>query len=72
MAKAMPFSCAASADSDGPHARNIFERFRGKTFLPANKAYRDDTRKDFDRAVLMELLQFPEVVLEPLSILRDQ
>ncbi len=51
---------------------DIFERFREKTFLPANEAYRDDTRKALDRAVLVELLQLPEAVLEPLSILRNQ
>ena len=53
-------------------AKDIFERFRGKTFLPANEAYRDDARKALDRAVLVELLQFSEAVLEPLSILRNQ
>ena len=51
---------------------DIFERFREETFLPANEAYRDDTRKALDRAVLVELLQLSEVVLEPLSILRNQ
>ena len=53
-------------------AENIFERFREKTFLPANEAYQDDTRKALDRAVLVELLQLPETVLGPLSILRNQ
>lgn len=53
-------------------AEDIFERFRGKTFLPANEAYQDETRKALDRAVLVELLQLPEAVLEPLAILRDQ
>ena len=53
-------------------AEDIFERFREKTFLPANEAYRDDTRKALDRAVLVELLQLPETMLEPLSILRNQ
>lgn len=54
------------------YAEDIFERFRDKTFLPANEAYQDATRKALDRAVLVELLQFPEDVLEPLAILRDQ
>lgn len=53
-------------------AEDIFERFRDKTFLPANEAYQDETRKALDRAVLVELLQLPETVLEPLAILRDQ
>lgn len=53
-------------------AEDIFERLKGKTFLPANEAYRDDTRKALDRAVLVELLGLPEDVLEPLAILRNQ
>ena len=53
-------------------AEKIFERFREKTFLPANEAYRDDTRKALDRAVLVELLGLPEDVLEPLALLRNQ
>ena len=51
---------------------SIFERFKEKEFLPANEAYRDDARQALDRAVLVDLLQLPEVVLEPLAILRDQ
>ena len=53
-------------------AEDIFERFKEKTFLPANEAYRDGVRQALDRAVLVELLQLPEAVLEPLSILRNQ
>ncbi|MDE2831628.1 MAG: hypothetical protein OXN20_16070 [Gemmatimonadota bacterium] len=53
-------------------AEAIFEAFKGKTFLPANEAYRDDTRKALDRAVLVDLLRLPEATLEPLSILREQ
>ena len=53
-------------------AEAIFERFKEAEFLPANEAYRDDTRKALDRAVLVDLLHIPEAALEPLSILRDQ
>ena len=53
-------------------AEAIFERFKEAEFLPANEAYRDDTRKALDRAVLVDLLRLPESTLEPLSILRDQ
>ena len=53
-------------------AEAIFERFKEAEFRPANEAYRDDTRKALDRAVLVDLLRLPEVVLGPLSILRDQ
>ena len=50
----------------------IFEDFRDWTFLPANEAYRDETRKALDRAVLCELLGLPETILEPLDVLREQ
>ncbi len=53
-------------------SENIFERFRERTFLPANEAYRDNTRQDLDRAVLTELLGLDEEVLEGLRILREQ
>ena len=53
-------------------AKDIFEAFKKAEFRPANEAYRDDTRKALDRAVLVDLLRLPEVVLGPLSILRDQ
>ena len=53
-------------------AKALFERFKGETFLPANEAYRDETRQALDRAVLVEFLELPEEILEPLSILRDQ
>ena len=53
-------------------AARIFEDFRDWTFLPANEAYRDDTRKALDRAVLCDLLGLPESILEPLDVLRAQ
>ena len=53
-------------------AEDIFEAFKDAEFLPANEAYRDETRKALDHAVLVNLLRLPEATLEPLSILRDQ
>ena len=53
-------------------AEDLFERFKEKEFLPANEAYRDDARQALDCAVLVELLDLPETVLEPLDLLRDQ
>ena len=53
-------------------AKIIFEQVKGREFLPANEAYRDDVRQDLDRAVLVDLLHLPEETLEPLAILRDQ
>ena len=48
----------------------IFEEIKNLDFLPANEAYRDDTRKRLDRHVLIDLLNLPESILEPLDLLR--
>ena len=51
-------------------AEQIFEDMRDREFLPANEAYRDDSRKELDRRVLVDLLGLPEPILEPLDLLR--
>ena len=53
-------------------ARDLLARFRERTFLPANEAYRDETRQALDAAVLVELLGLSASVLEPLAVLRTQ
>ena len=53
-------------------ASAIFEEFRDRPLLPANEAYRDDVRKALDRAVLVDLFELPEDMLEPLDNLRLQ
>ena len=50
----------------------IFEEFQNRSMLPANEAWRDDTRQSLDRAVLIGVLGLPEDVLEPLALLRLQ
>ena len=51
-------------------AEAIFEDMRDLTFLPANEAYRDNTRQELDHRVLIDLLGLPESILEPLDLLR--
>ena len=51
-------------------AQSIFDELKNLNFLPANEAYRDDTRKLLDRRVLINLLNLPESILEPLDLLR--
>ena len=51
-------------------AETIFDELKRLDFLPANEAYRDDTRKLLDRRVLIDLLNLPESILEPLDLLR--
>lgn len=53
-------------------ASSIFEKFRERDMLPANEAWRDETRKALDGAVLVDLLGLPENILEPLALLRNQ
>ena len=50
----------------------IFQEFREKEFKPANEAYRDKTRQDLDKVMLMDLLGFDQSILENLEILRNQ
>ena len=52
--------------------QEIFDAFKTRSLLPANEAYRDETRQALDRAVLVDLLGLPESVLEPLALLRTQ
>ncbi|MXW96560.1 MAG: hypothetical protein F4110_15330 [Acidimicrobiaceae bacterium] len=60
------------ADGQLAAAGEVFERFRLRRLLPANEAYRDDTRWELDEAVLCEVLGLPAEVLVPLAVLRTQ
>ena len=51
-------------------AEEIFEDMRDSQFLPANEAYRDNTRKELDHRVLIDMLGLPESILKPLDLLR--
>ena len=64
--------CRALSSEAVAEASEVFARFRLREFLPANEAYRDDTRQDLDQAVLCDLLGLPESVLDPLETLRQQ
>ncbi|MDE2928208.1 MAG: hypothetical protein OXT71_17605 [Acidobacteriota bacterium] len=60
------------SDAQLDTAAKLLGQFQQRALLPANEAYRDDTRKSLDRAVLVELLGLPEDILEPLARLRLQ
>ena len=51
-------------------AEDIFEDMKVAQFLPANEAYRDNTRKELDYRVLIDMLGLPATVVEPLDLLR--
>jgi len=55
--------------------RVVFEDFKDKPLLPANEAYRDETRKALDRALLFgitSVLQLEQNFEEGLELLRRQ
>ena len=55
--------------------RTVFEAFKDRVFLPANEAYRDQARKDLDRALFLgraSVLQLDPGLEEGLDLLRDQ
>ncbi len=49
-----------------------FDEFEHRPMLPANEAYRDETRQELDWAVLCGVLGLPETILDPLATLRLQ
>lgn len=51
-------------------AQTIFNEIKTLDLLPANEAYRDETRKLLDRRLLIDLLNLPESILGPLDLLR--
>ena len=53
-------------------AGRLFAAFCEREFLPANEAYRDETRQALDRAVLVDLLGLADDMMEPLDLLRKQ
>ena len=59
-------------DEQLEQVERLFAEFAERDFLPANEAYRDETRQALDRAVLCDLLGLPESILDPLAALRLQ
>ena len=62
------------SDAQMKVAGEIFEDFRDREFLPANEAWRDESRKELDRRVLVDLLGVAadedSVVMGSLDLLR--
>ena len=51
-------------------AAEIFDQFEEREFLPANEAYRDQTRLDLDEALARRVLHLPKKALAGLPGLR--
>lgn len=49
----------------------VCDKFRSRSLLPANEAYRDPVRKELD-AALWDILCLPETLLANLDLLRNQ
>ena len=47
-----------------------YKELRKRAFLPANEAYRDDTRQMLDKCLFVDILGMPDSILEPLDLLR--
>ena len=60
---------SALSDRQLNQFRETFEEFKSLDFLPANEAYRDETRKRLD-AALFRILGIAESALESLELLR--
>ena len=60
--------------TDAQHAAadGLFADFREQEFLPANEAYHDEARQALDHALLVDVLDLPDAVMEPLDLLRRQ
>ena len=57
------------------HCREIFEDYKNREFLPANEAYRDETRKNLDHELLFgitSVLKLDPALDEGLKLLRKQ
>lgn len=53
-------------------AKQVFDDFKTKDFLPANEAYVDDVRIALDEAVFVDLLAQPSEIMDWLKVVRDQ
>ena len=65
----------ALTEDQSDRCREIFEKFKDRAFLPANEAYRDETRKALDRALFFgsaSVLQLDPGLGEGLDLLRNQ
>ncbi len=63
------------AEDQVDHCRAIFEDFKNREFLPANEAYRDETRKNLDHVLLFgitSVLKLDPALDEGLDVLRKQ
>ncbi len=60
MFRRMPtLNIQALSDTQLETAQTIFTEMQERTFLPANEAWRDESRKELDRRVLVEMLGLP-------------
>ncbi|MXX17623.1 MAG: hypothetical protein F4Z52_10625 [Gammaproteobacteria bacterium] len=66
------FDPRSLSDQQLEKSKRVFKEFENRQLLPANEAYRDKSRIEIDRSVLVDILGFPKDILEPLENLRLQ
>ena len=57
------------------YCQDIYSRFKGRELLPANEAYRDNTRRELDRELLFgrfSVLKLDPDLEDSLDLLRRQ
>ena len=65
----------ALTEEQANRCSTVFEDFKDRVFLPANEAYRDEARKELDRALFVgsdSVLQLDPGLVEGLDLLRDE
>ena len=65
----------ALTEEQANRCSTVFEDFKDRVFLPANEAYRDEARKELDRALFLgraSVLQLDPGLEDGLDLLRDQ
>lgn len=51
---------------------DVFTKYKERSLLPANEAFRDQTRHELDQAILIDILGLSKKILESLALLRRQ
>lgn len=68
----MVLDCTSLSDTQLRACSEMFGSFAQKEFLPANEAYKDQSRIDLDQAFMIDVLGFSGQEMDALSTLRDQ
>lgn len=72
-AAAMPvLNVEALSDAQVEEANAIFEEMKHRQMLPFNEAHRDETRKELDYRLLVDVLGMPSTLIPSLDAFREK